>query len=185
MVVATPPALTIDEFLRLHGGELGVELVRGQVVRYPVPGAEHGRVCINAAFEVEQFLRKNRTGRAFANDTFVRVSDGTLRGADVCFWSYAKLPKEASVPDGVIEVAPDFVMEVKSPNDRWGQVFVKVGEYLGAGVSVVVIFDPGTETASVHRDQGEQQILSALEELTLPDVLPGFAVPVARFFEGE
>ncbi|MBN9117915.1 MAG: hypothetical protein J0I06_01905 [Planctomycetes bacterium] len=50
MVVATPPRLTVEEFFKLHGHESNVELVRGQVVRYLVPGAEHGSVTSIANF---------------------------------------------------------------------------------------------------------------------------------------
>lgn len=77
---------------------------------------------------------------------------------------------------------PELVIEVRSPSDRWSQLFTKVGEYLAAGVTAVVAIDPNTETASVYRESG-QQIFTTTDELALPDVLPGFAVPVARFFE--
>lgn len=51
------------------------------------------------------------------------------------------------------------------------------------GVQVVVILDPPTESASVYRPGTRQDIFEKDQTLTLPDVLPGFAVPVARFFE--
>src|SRR4051794_14818254 len=104
MVVATPPKMTVDEFFKLHGGELNVELVRGQVVRYPIPGVEHGRICTNASFELESFLRLNRLGRTFSNDTFVRISADTLRGGDVCYWSYAKYPRETPLAKGATDI---------------------------------------------------------------------------------
>jgi Uma2 family endonuclease len=56
-------------------------------------------------------------------------------------------------------------------------------EYLKAGVRVVVILDPSTTSASVYRDAEEfRQILHNGDPLTLPDVLPGFSVPVSRLF---
>lgn len=183
MVVATPPALTIDEFLKLHGGELGVELVRGQVVRYPMPGFKHGRVCLNAAIVVGEFVRNVKTGRACSNDTFVRISDGTLRGADVAYWSYSRLPQEGPVPDGVIDAPPELVVEVRSPSDLWTDMLGKMLDYIRAGVDVVVILDLPTESASVYRSGTRQEMFEKDETLTIPDVLPGFAVPVARFFE--
>ncbi len=61
---------------------------------------------------------------------------------------------------------------------------MKVGEYLGAGVTVVVVLAPALEAAAVYR-QGDDfpQRRHTGDELTLPDVLPGFAEPVRRFFE--
>ena len=56
---------------------------------------------------------------------------------------------------------------------------VKCGKWRTRGR---VILDPSTETASVYRDDGQQQVLTSADELTIPDVLPGFAVPVASLF---
>ncbi len=58
---------------------------------------------------------------------------------------------------------PELVIEVRSPSDRWGQLFTKVGEYLAAGVLAVVVVDPNTETVSVYRDSG-QQIFTTADE---------------------
>jgi Uma2 family endonuclease len=58
-----------------------------------------------------------------------------------------------------------------------------VGEYLTAGVKVVVVLDAVTTSASVYRADELQQIFHNGDELVLPDVLPGFAVSVQRLFE--
>jgi Uma2 family endonuclease len=100
----------------------------------------------------------------------------------VCFFSYERLPK-GPVPGGLLNVAPDLVVEVRSPSDGWNDVFIKVGEYLSAGVRVVVVLDMTTRSASVYRKDEFQQIFDNGDSLLIPDVLPGFTAPVARFFE--
>ena len=57
-----------------------------------------------------------------------------------------------------------------------------MSEYLNAGVTVVIIADPKTESVSVYRDEGSPQIFGPNDTLTIPDVLPGFNVQVAKFF---
>jgi Uma2 family endonuclease len=183
MVVATPPTMTVEEFFKLHGSESNVELVRGQVVRYPMPGAKHGRVCANAGFVFESYARQAQTGRTFSNDTLIRISPDTARGADVCYVSYAKLPAEQKLPEGVLELAPDLVIEVRSPTDLWTDALGKMLDYIRVGVPVVVILDPKTESASVFRSGTRQQTFEKDQSLEIVDVLPGFSVPVARFFE--
>ncbi len=185
--------LTTAEFLKKYGHCSGVELVRGRVVwagrarpaggGFQMPEFKHGVVCQRAARAVSDFVDANKLGWVAINDTFVTVDEegDTVRGADVLYVSYARVP-QGPIPED-LKVPPELVVEVRSPTDRWGQLFGKVSEYLGAGVVVVVIVDPNTETVSVYRDDGRQQILTTTDELTLPDVLPGFAVPVARFFE--
>lgn len=185
--------LTVAEFLAKYGHCSGVELVRGRVVWAGQPAGlsrgalvlefKHDVVSSRAAKAVTDFVEANALGWVAINDTFVTVNedDGYVRGADVLFVSYARLPR-GPIPDQ-LPVAPELVVEVRSPTDRWGQLFGKVGEYLAAGVTAVVVIDPNTETVSVYRDATGQQIFTTTDELTLPDVLPGFAVPVRRFFE--
>jgi Uma2 family endonuclease len=183
MVAATPPKLTIEEFFKLHGHESNVELIRGQIVRYPIPGSKHGSVCTNAAVVLSEFVRTNKLGRVMSNDTLIRLTNDTTRGADVCYVSYAKLPKEQPLPEGVLGVSPELVIEVRSPSDLWTDAMTKAIDYIRAGATVVVILDPKTESASVYRSEARQDIFENDEALTIPDVLPGFAVPVSRFFE--
>jgi Uma2 family endonuclease len=181
-----PPLMTAEEFVRLHGHESGVELVKGRIVRMPMPGAEHGEICLTAGALVREVAKAAGLGRVMCNDTFVRTGTNpdTYRGADVCFISYARLPKEQPSPRGPLDIPPDLVFEVRSPSDRMGDIQIKVGEYLNAGVTVVVVLDPAIEAAAVYRQTDDfPQRMHNGDDLTLPDVLPGFAVPVRRFFE--
>jgi Uma2 family endonuclease len=181
---AAPPLMTAEEFVRLHGDESGVELVKGRVVRLPMPGATHGEVRLTAGALIREVVKAAGLGRVMANDTFVRTGPDTYRGADVCYISYARLPKEQPTPKGPLEIPPDLVIEVRSPTDRTGDIQIKVGEYLNAGVTVVVILDPAIEAAAVYRQTDDfPQRMHNGDELALPDVLPGLAVPVRRFFE--
>jgi Uma2 family endonuclease len=183
MVAATPPTMTVEEFYKLHGSESNIDLIRGQIVRYPMPGAKHGSVCINAGAIIREFVKPNKLGRVMGNDTLIRISGDTSRGADVCYLGYSKLPPEQKLPEGVLEIAPDLVIEVRSPSDLWTDALGKMLDYLRVGVPVVVILDPKTESASVFRSGTRQQTFEKNQTLSIPDVLPGFEVPVARFFE--
>ena len=184
--------LTVAEFLKKYGHCSGVELVRGRVVwagREPRSATEetrmakfrHGVFCNNAARLLDAFVKANDLGWVAINDTFVPVTSDTVRGADVLYVSYTRVPK-GEVPEDLTG-PPELVFEVRSPTDRWTDMVAKMLEYIAAGVSVVVILDPKTKSASVFRGDDRQDIFEATDTLTIPDVLPGFTVPVARFFE--
>jgi Uma2 family endonuclease len=181
----TEPLLTADEFMKLHDSETRVELFRGRVVRYPGPHGPHGYICGNATAMLHHFVREHKLGRVFSNDTFVRVRlkepTDTVRGADVAYVSFAKMPA-GDVPKGPLP-SPDLIIEVRSPSDRISQLSAKASEYLEAGVAVVVVIDPATESLAVYREDEFPVRMHNGDELTLPDVLPGFAVQVKKFFE--
>ena len=83
---------------------------------------------------------------------------------------------------GYLDVVPDLVVEVRSADDRWGDILAKVHEYLDAGVGVVIVLDPEPETAHVFRSDQPPQELGPDDELTVPDLLGDFRVAVRRFF---
>jgi Uma2 family endonuclease len=177
--------MTAEEFCLKHAGDR-VEFIYGKVKELPMTGGKHGKVCGWFAFYLIQHAVANDLGHAFINDTFVKVptkdDQSRVCGADVCFVSYDRLPKQAEIPVGVLPVSPNLVVEVRSPSDTWTQVFAKIVDFLGAGIPIAVLIDPLTRTVSVYGDAVGQRVLTANETLTLPEVLPGFSVPVAVLF---
>jgi Uma2 family endonuclease len=183
-VSATPAALvTADEFTARYA-DLHAELVKGVVKEHPVPFPKHGKICLTVGRLVGNHVAAHDLGHVMSNDSWIKTGSNpdTVRGADVCFFSYERLPK-GDVPEGLLSVVPDLVVEVRSPTDRWTGMFTKVGEYLAVGVRVVVVLDPTSTSASVYRADELQQIFHNGDELTLRDVLPGFAVAVRQLFE--
>src|SRR5262245_50395731 len=173
-IAPAPAPMTEEEFYRRHAGDR-VEFVNGVVRELPMPFFEHGNVCGTFTGLVFIYLQEHDLGRIASNDTFVTVSREPLvvRGADVCYYSYERLPK-GPVPRGHLPVAPDLVAEMRSPSDVWTEVLTKVVEYLKAGVRVVLVFDVVTKTVSAIRDTEAMHTFRADEDLTVPDVLPGF-----------
>ena len=149
-----------------------------------MPQPLHGYVGANLTIELGVFVKARDLGRVTGNDSFVvtRQDPDRVRGADICYWSFERLPR-GPMPGGLIRVPPDLVGEVRSPSDRWPDVYGKISEYLRADVRVVLILDPDTRTASVYRPEEIQQVFSNGGDLTIPDVLPGFSIPVARIFD--
>ena len=182
-----PPStpMTAEEFGLKHSGD-HVEFIDGKVKELPMPGGRHGKACNWFAFLLTQHVVANDLGHVFINDTFVKVPTQSdpqrVYGADICFVSYDRLPKQAEIPAGILPVSPNLVVEVRSPSDTWTQVFTKIVDYLGAGVPIAVLVDPITRTVSVYGDAVGQRVLNANETLTLPEVLPGFSVLIATLF---
>jgi Uma2 family endonuclease len=118
------------------------------------------------------------------NDTGIVTDRGpdTVRGADVAYYSYARLPKEADL-EGYPPVAPELVIEVRSPSDALKATLAKVAEYLNAGVSVVCVVDPKKDRAQLFYPDRESETVLGDRELRLPDLLPGFNIFVRDFFE--
>lgn len=187
IVVVMPSAesllMTADEFLRLYLDEDRMELIDGVVTHLPGTGLRKGEVCSNVAAEIGKFVCDNRLGRVAINDTFIRTKPDGVRGADLLFVSYAILPAEIRTPNSAITPPLELVVEVRSPTESLVEVMAKALEYTAAGVKVVLVVDIEDCRVGVFRANQFPQRFEPADILTLPDVLPGFEMPVANFFE--
>jgi Uma2 family endonuclease len=176
--------VTAEEFGKRPDPGYPEELIRGRVTAMPVPDKRHGYVCLKVGRVFGDFVDERSLGRVMSNDSGViteREPD-TVRGADVSFYSFSRLPEGPLAPGYGNEV-PELVVEVRSPGDRWRDIQKKITEYLQAGVLTVVVLDPGLNTAHVFSDDDPPRTLGADDELILTGILEGFRVRVGRFFE--
>ncbi len=176
--------MSAEEFGSLPTAVRPMELVRGRIQKMNVPGPRHGQLCGRMVQILMNFVDEHGLGHVLCNDSGIVTErdPDTVRGMDVSFYSYSRLPK-GPLPAKYVDVVPELVVEVRSPDDRWSRILKKISEYLEAGVTAVCVLDPKTETARVYSADETEQILTADEELSFPNILPGFAVLVRRFFE--
>ena len=177
--------ITADDFLTWPD-EPGCrqELIRGEVVTMTLPGGEHGEIALQIAHLILAHVKPLKLGKVYAAETgfIVERDPDTVRGADVAYYSYARLPK-GPLPAGYGPEVPELVIEVRSTSDSWRDILVKVGEYLAAGVLKVIVLDPRSRKAHIYSADEEPEVLGPEDELTVPELLGEFQVAVHRFFD--
>lgn len=95
--MATAEALlTIDEYAELPDDGRRTELVRGRLIELTQPNFLHGYVCSEMSFLLNAWVKAQGLGRVIGNDSGVITEHDpdTLRGADVAYYSFERLPKE-------------------------------------------------------------------------------------------
>jgi Uma2 family endonuclease len=136
--MATDTALlTAEEYAALPDLGRPTELVRGEIVEWYPLTPRHGQVCSQAAHLLGKHVVGRNEGHVVCNRAGVVTErdPDTVRGPDVWFVSYKKVPK-GPLPKKYLDVPPDVAFEIKSPSDIWSDVLAKVTEYLEAGVGV-------------------------------------------------
>jgi Uma2 family endonuclease len=168
--------MTIEEFERLpEPDDHKVELVRGLVVREPLPSPYHGRTQAQLAHRLLTFVEEHALGEVFTEIGVITSREpGTVRGPDVAFFSFQRLPDP--LPRSFFETAASLIVEVASPSNSVPSILRKVAEYLEAGTEMVWVIDPIKRTAMVCREGHEIQLLSSNDSLEGGDILPGLAL---------
>jgi Uma2 family endonuclease len=177
--VETP--ITGEQLLAM--GDIGpCELVKGEIIPHMPTGHPHGFTenIIGALLYV--YLSTNPVGRAMTGEVGIYTArhPDTVRGADVAFISNERLRQAR--PYGYLDVAPELVVEVLSPDDKWSEVNEKLADCFAIGVLMVWVVDPRLEQIHVYRSLDDVVRLTREDELTAEDILPGFRVPVSEIF---
>ncbi len=186
---AAPPQrlLTVADLAvlpsELPSGPVLYELDNGKLVIMPPPGDIHGAVESNIATELKVQGERRNLGKARSGDVGVILwrNPDRVVGADAAFIANDSLPIRRS-REGYLETIPDLIVEVRSPNDSLPEVGRKVADYLRAGVKVVLVADPEAQTVTAHRPGQQPQVFTINDTLTVPDVIPGFQMPVPDVF---
>jgi Uma2 family endonuclease len=107
---------------------------------------------------------------------------GNVRTSDVSYVAKGRFQGDVA-PEGFPDLAPDLAVEVLSPEARPRQVLDKIGEYLQAGVRLVWVIDPRTQTAAVYRSLTDVLKLQFDDALDGEAVIEGFRCPLRSVLE--
>ncbi|WP_217992487.1 Uma2 family endonuclease [Longimonas halophila] len=123
-------------------------------------------------------------GFGFDSSTMFKLPNGAHRAPDVAWVAhdrFAALSREER--DGFVPLAPDFVIELRSPTDPLDALKNKMNEYMHAGVRLGWLIDPETETVSIYAPDTPRTTLDRPDTVTANTVIEGFALPMARIWD--
>ncbi|MGL6097496.1 MAG: Uma2 family endonuclease [Fimbriiglobus sp.] len=180
---ATAP-VTPDELLQMPDEGAGYELVNGELKELAVSN-ESSRIAGRVCSRLDVYCESRQPGWVFPEGVSFRCfpdDPDRVRRADTAYIALDRMTPEQYRRRGHCTISPDLAVEVTSPTDNHDDVEEKLGDWLGAGALIVWIIHPPSQTVRVHRADGTYSFLWAADTLTAPDLLPGFAVPVADLF---
>jgi Uma2 family endonuclease len=169
-----------DEFLCMPDGNK-YELDDGDLVSLDM-GAEANQIAGKMFSALLRVTENDPIGVPFPAECGLRIFPGRparVPKPDGGFIASGKLPGDR-LPKGFIEVVPDIVWEVVSPDDNAIYTERKVREYLGVGIRLVWVVYPETRTVHVFRADGTVSVIEAGGAISGEDVCPGFELPLAR-----
>lgn len=162
--------------------DLHCELVDGRLLPMPMTGHVHGRFVAILGAKLFAYAAESERGTALVGDVgvYTRHDPDTVRGADAVFISHERYARRG--PSVFLDVPPEVVVEILSPDDRPGESMKKIREYLEAGVDRVWYIDPRRRTVRVHRSPEQTETLEVGDTLRDEEILPGFSLPLSELF---
>jgi Uma2 family endonuclease len=174
--------ITADDLLAMPA-DARYELIRGELVEMPPPpGSPHGKLTDRLASRASVFARDNDLGEGFSECGFlIERGPDTMLAPDWAFVAKHRLPPKET--KGYFPLAPDVVLETRSPSDSPREVALKAAQWIAAGVRMAWVLDGDALTLTIHRPNQPPRVLHAKDTLTGEDVLPGFELPLMKVFQ--
>ena len=125
-----------------------------------------------------------KLGRVTASSAGFRLpnADGDVLAPDAAFIRGDRLRQTT---ENYAELVPDLIFEVKSKTDSVTKLQEKIQQFLTYGTQVGVLVDPRSRTMEVYRPNIEKVVLGDGDILQVPELLPGWELPVAEVWAPE
>lgn len=178
----TPGTATVEDVTRIRDTERRLfELVDGTLVEKSM-GWQESLLAGVLLHWLHSYLDSNRLGVATGADGMTRLFGDTVRGPDVAFVAWERMPNGQIPKDPIPDLVPNFVIEVLSTSNTYAEMSRKRREYFHAGVEVLWMVDHRARTVTVFNSSLDATVHSEDEVIDGGRVLPGWQVNIAGLF---
>jgi len=182
MVQAPKRILTLEEFLTLPETQPSLEYIDGQTIQKPMPQGKHSTIQGELCPTINSVIKVQKMGWAFPE---LRCTfSGRSIVPDVAVFSWARLPVDENGDiANIFTAAPDWIIEILSPEQSHTKVTKKILHALNNGTQMGWLIDPDERFIGVY-PAGRQPL--PFEEidavLPVPDFCQGLHLTVGNIF---
>ena len=177
-------SLTIKDLEKLQAEhpDYRMELVEGNIIVMSPSGYESDEVAFEFGAQLRNWVKPRKLGRVTGSSAGFNLPNSDLRAPDVSFVFAERLRKS---PRSFAELAPDLMVEVKSPSDSLKSLRKKIEDFLTLGTRVGILINPEKHIVEVYRLGQDVVILGDGDVLTIPDLLPGWELAISDLWSPE
>lgn len=172
MVQAPQRSLTLEAFLLLPETEPGSEYIDGRIIQKPMPQGEHSAIQTELASAINAIVKPLRVARAF---TELRCTfGGRSLIPDIAVFRWERIPrKEDGGIANTFAIAPDWTIEILSPDQSQTRVTKNILHGLKQGAQMGWLIDPAEQSVLVYMPD---QLTAIYDEPQAKLPVPDFAI---------
>ena len=178
--------LTDEQFEKLcwDNPDLRIELTsRGELIVMPPTSLKTGWRNSILTQRLTEWTLKDGSGLSFDSSTLFTLPDGSKRSPDASWIRRERVEKlSQEEQDRFALIAPDFVIELRSPSDRWAMLEEKMRDYMSNGVRLALLIDPTANRVFIYRPDKTVETLDNPASVSCDPELPGFTLNVEEIW---
>ncbi|NER53123.1 MAG: Uma2 family endonuclease, partial [Symploca sp. SIO1A3] len=137
---------------------------------------------LEAGAQLRNWVKPRKLGRVTGAGAGFKLPNSDVRAPDVSFVLAERMRRTTR---SFAELAPDIMMEVKSPSDSLSALRKKIQGFLSQGTKVGILINPEKHRVEVYRRGDEVVVLGDGDVVTAPDVLPGWKMVVSDLWSQD
>ncbi|MGB7895587.1 MAG: Uma2 family endonuclease [Microcoleus sp.] len=179
MVQTASKPLSLHEFLQLSETKPASEFIDGQIIQKPMPQGKHSTIQSDLGTDINRVLKPQRIARAYSELRCTFGGRSTVPNLAVFTWERIPRDENGEVAN-TFAIAPDWTIEILSPDQSQTKVVRNILHSLGHGTKMGWLIDPEEELVFVYfavsEALAEDRTIAVFEE-------PGDRIPVPTFAE--
>lgn len=174
--------LTDEQFFQLCQVNRDLRFERtakGEMIIMTPAGGESSNQNAELTVDLGLWNRQAKLGVVFDSSCGFKLPNGADRSPDAAWiasprWDALTPEQRRKFPP----LAPDFVIELRSPSDDLKPLQEKMQEYLENGVRLGWLIDPQNCRVEIYRSDRPVEVVSTPARLSGENVLPGFMLDI-------
>lgn len=182
MVQILSKSLSLEDFLQLPDTQPASEFIDNEIIPKAMPKGSHSVIQGELVTAINAVVKPQKLGRAFPK---LRCSfDGRAIVPDISVFKCDRIPVDSN---GKIaeefELAPDWMIEILSPDQSQTKVIKKILHSLEHGTEMGWLIDPNEQTIFVFTSDRRSQVLDKPDEIIpVPDFV-GLNLTIEGLFD--
>ena len=147
-------------------------------------GGESSDQISELNMQLRIWAKRDGRGRVFDSSVAFILPDQSKLGPDAAWASKKRLSALPRLERRkFLRVVPEFVVELKSPTDRYSDLKKKMGDYIRNGVELGWLIHPDQQQVLIYT-QGNVQALDGINVISGTGPVEGFTLDLAPIWEG-
>jgi Uma2 family endonuclease len=182
MVQIPSKSLTLAEFLKLPETEPASEFINGEIIQKPMPKGKHSIIQGELVSVINIALKPHKIARAFPELRCTFAEKSIVPDVSVFLWERIPRDQNGEVSN-IFIIAPDWVIEILSPEQSQTKVTKKILQCLKDGTQIGWLIDPDEHTVFVYLANQQPEVFDRVEaQLPVPSFAGELQLTVGQIF---
>jgi Uma2 family endonuclease len=179
--IKTASAFTLEEFLALPETKPASEYIDGTIYQKPMPQGKHSTLQIELASAINQAGKAQKLAYAFTELRCTFAGESIVPDIAVFEWQRIPLDENGRIANK-FKIAPDWILEILSPEQSANKVIRKIIFCLNNGTKLGYLIDTDDESITVFEPNRLPEVKEKQDILPVLDVLQNWQLTVEDVF---